>query len=335
MRRFAMFALLMLAVVPLAGVSAAGASPRVELKVATIAPDGTALVEGLREASREMLEKTGGRVGLKIYPGGVMGTDAVVLRKVRTGQLHGGTFVSGGLADVYGDYMVLGMPMLLKDYAQVDRAREKYEPMLTEELEKRGFVSFGMIESGFIYLMSNKPIARLADLKGLKVWVPEGDDISRKVFEEAGVQPIPLPIPDVLTGLQTNLLDTVPSSPSAAIILQWFTRVKYLTEVPLLYAYGTFAIAGKWWDRIPEQDRPVVREVLTRAVKEVDRRNRRDNKEALETLRKQGISFVPVGPDAVAGLEEVCRKALETFRGKGLFDLDLLEQVRRAVEQGR
>lgn len=303
----------------------------VTFKLATIAPEGTALITALRTAGDEIQHKTAGRVSLKVYPGGVMGNDAVVLRKIKLGQLHGGTFTAGGMAPVDGNYQVLGMPMLLKTYAQVDQARAQFEPVLTRGLERNGFVSFGMLEAGFIYLMSNQPVEQPADLKDHKVWVPEGDPVSRAVFEQAGVHPIPLPLPDVLTGLQTNLIDTVSTSPVAAIVLQWFTKVNYLTDMPLLYSYGTLAIANEAWTKIGRQDQPLVRDILQREMSKVNQQTRKDNEAALQTLRKQGIQFVPITGDHLVELQRIADDALASFRGKGLFDYQLLEEVRKSV----
>ncbi len=308
-----------------------GAANAFTLKVATISPEGTSLTKALRAAAAAIHEKSHGRVRLKIYPGGVMGTDSVVLRKIRLGQLHGGTFTSGGIAKVDGNFQILGMPMLLRDYREVDFARKKYEPRLLHSLEKKGFISTGIIEAGFAYMMSNKPIAKPGDLKGQKVWVPEGDVISRTVFEKAGIHPIPLPITDVLTGLQTHLIDTVTASPVAAIVLQWFTKVKYLTDTPLLYNYGTFVLSKRAWKRVPRQDRAMVLNELTRRLKVVDRQNRKDNEAAKQTLKKQGIRFVPVAPGEIKELQRIADEAIGALRNGGNFDYRLYQEIERAV----
>jgi TRAP-type C4-dicarboxylate transport system substrate-binding protein len=188
-----------------------------------------------------------------------------------------------------------------------------------------------MLEAGFIYLMSNEPVRKPADLKNHKVWVPEGDSISRAVFEKAGVHPIPLPLPDVLTGLQTNLIDTVSCSPVAAIVLQWFTKVSYLSETPLLYNYGTLAISNNAWHRVPKQYQPMVLEILKREMSKVNQETRKDNQAALETLRKQGIQFVPITGENLADLNRIADEALISLKDKGIFDYQLLEKVRKAV----
>src|SRR5690606_29969874 len=180
-----------------------------ELKVATIAPDGSHWMREMRAAAAEIKERTGGSVEIRFYPGGVMGNDAQVLRKIRIGQLHGGAFTAGGLAERYSALNLYGIPLLFRSLDEVDYVREHLDPVLTAGLEEAGFVGFGFIEGGFARLMANHPVRGIEDMRRRKVWVPEGDPISFFAMEELGLSPVVLPVTDVLTGLQTGLLDIV------------------------------------------------------------------------------------------------------------------------------
>jgi TRAP-type C4-dicarboxylate transport system substrate-binding protein len=146
---------------------------------------------------------------------------------------------------------------------------------------------------------------------------------------------VPLPLPDVLTGLQTGLLDTVSSSPIGTLVLQWFTKVKYLTVSPLLYAYGTFAFSKEAWEKIPEADRPVVQEVMVREMKKLDALNRKDNDAAMETLKKQGLAFVPLGEGAMPRMQKIADTAIENLMKQGQFDAGMLEEIRSVVRSVR
>ncbi|MBW2100225.1 MAG: TRAP transporter substrate-binding protein DctP, partial [Deltaproteobacteria bacterium] len=75
----------------------------VVFKIATLSPDGSFWMQKMREGAEEVAQKTNNRVRFKFYPGGVMGDDKVVLRKIRIGQLHGGAVVSGSLSDYFPD----------------------------------------------------------------------------------------------------------------------------------------------------------------------------------------------------------------------------------------
>ena len=305
------------------------------LKVATISPEGTTLATALHSASADIEKRTSGRVKMKVYPGAVMGNDSVVLRKMRSGQLSGSSFTAGGISSEYRDYQVMSLPMLLQKYSEVDAVRAKYEQFLTQQLDSHGFVSFGIMDAGFVYMMSSQPIRKPDDMKGRKIWIPEGDPVGRAVFDVAGVPPVPLQLPDVLTSLQTGMLDTVSTSAIGAIVLQWYTKVKYLTETPILYSYGTFAFSKDAWNKIPEQDKPAVREIMTGYFKQVDQKNRKDNDAALQSLKKQGLIFVPVDEQNKAKMQDMADKAIDKLLKSNLFDQSLVAGVRATIQAVR
>lgn len=262
------------------------------LKIATVAPDGTPWLQILRKGGEEIARRTEGRVIVRYFPGGIMGNDKSVLRKIRIGQLQGGVIISGGLTEIYPDIDLYNVPFTFRSYEEADYVRDRLDPALLKGLAERGFVSFGLSEGGFAYLMSNRPIRSIDDLKGRKIWVPEGDVVSRTVFDSLGVTPIPLPLTDVLTGLQTGLIDTVAGSAIGAIALQWHTQVKYLVDEPLVYLYATLVVDSKAFDRIDPADQAVVREVMEAAFRKLNQQTRNDDAAARRALKAQGIVFV-------------------------------------------
>src|SRR5512140_312868 len=204
------------------------------LKIATLAPDGTAWMQELRRGGEEIAKRTEGRVTVKYYPGGSMGSDRVVLRKIRAGQLQGGALTGGAVAEIYPDAQIYSLPMLFRSYDELDYVRSRMDKKMAQGIEERGFITFGFTDGGFAYLMSSSQLQRVDDLKNQKIWVPEGDDISRGMFETLGAPSVPLPLTDVLTGLQTGLITTIGATASGAIALQWHTKVKYLTDMPTM-----------------------------------------------------------------------------------------------------
>jgi len=221
--------------------------------------------------------------------------------------------------------------MLFKNYRQVDAARAALEATLTQGLEQAGFISTGIIEAGFVYIMSNTPITSLEALRGRKAWIPEGDPIGARAFKELGVPPVPRPITDVLTGLQTGMLDTVSCSPVGAIVLQWYTKVKYLTESPLLYSYGTFAFSKQAWNKISPADQPIVRDTMARYLKGVDRQNRIDNDRALVALKNQGIQVVQIDPADLPKMQAIADDTINALVQEGLFNPNLVKAARAAI----
>lgn len=300
-------------------------------KIATLAPDGSTWMEAVRKGADEIARRTEGRVTFRFYPGGTMGNDQAVLRKIRIGQLHGGALTAGGLAAVYRDAQIYSMPLLFRSYAEVDAARAQEDGAVIAGLADSGFVSFGLVEGGFAYLLSTKPTRTFADLAGRKPWIPEGDVVGQAIFAAAGVTPVPLPLSDVLTGLQTGLIDTVAGTPVGAVALQWFTKSKYLTDFPLIYVYGTMVVERKAFERLAAADQATVREILGSVMKDLDARTRTDNEGAREALLKEGIQFVDIAPEARAKWEAVAAEATVKLGASGAYSQSAYDAVRRAV----
>lgn len=264
----------------------------VTLKIATLSPEGSGWMQKFRASASEIKQLTNNRVKIKYYPGGVMGNDAAVLKKIRIRQLHGGAMTGGSLERYYADSQIYSLPLKFSQLDEVDYVRQTLDPLIEQGFEKGGFVTFGLAGGGFAYLMSKQAITHPEQLKKQKVWTPSSDAASTASFDAFGVSPIPLPIGDVLAGLQTDLIDTIATSPVAAISLQWHTQLKYVTEVPVVYIYAVLAIDKKAFDKLTEADQKIVRDVMGKAFKEFDHETRGDNEKALAALEKQGVEIL-------------------------------------------
>jgi TRAP-type transport system periplasmic protein len=326
--------LLVSAVMALGGLHA-GAAHAAELKIATVLPENTQWMRDMRAAAAEIKERTGGRVLFKFYSGGVQGNPNTVLRKIKIGQLHGGAFTPTDLQQVYPDLNIYGLPFLFESEEEANYVREAVDPKLAAGLEDAGFVSFGFASGGFARIMSNVPVRSHEDLRGRKVWVPEGDLISYEAMKALDLSPVTLPITDVLTGLQTGLLDIVAMSPAGALILQWHTRVDYVTRMPIVYSMGLLAIDRRAFTRIGEEDRAVVRDVMSGLYARWDVENQRDAEKALQALINAGLEPVEPAPGEVERLQAIMADTSEAMADDGLISPDLLQEIRQLIEQYR
>ena len=175
--------------------------------------------------------------------------------------------------------------------------------------------------------MSAEVTRTFADLEGRKTWVPEGDPISKAIADAAGLSPVPLAISDVLTGLQTGLIDTVAAPPVGAVALQWFTRAKYVTDLPITYVYGAILLSARQVNKMSVQDQQIVREVLGEVSRTLDRGSREDNLRAREALARQGVSFVSPTQQARVRWNSVAAEATRTLVQGQRYDKELLAEL--------
>ncbi len=315
---------------------AAAPAAAATLKIATVVPEGSAWMREMRGADAAIREQTAGRVKLKFYPGGVMGNDQTVLRKMRAGQLHGGAFTSGSLTALYQNADLYSVPLMFRSFDEVDYVRRKMDPSIREGLARAGMEVLAISDGGFAHLLSQKPVRNTADLKGTKVWVLENDVLSRTALELAGVSPVPLSIADVYTGLQTGLIDTVVAPPMAAIAFQWHTKVRYLTDVPLVYLSGVLAVDRKAFERLAADDRGIVREVLAEASARLDQEGRMGHEQAKRALAEHGIESVTASSlEELARWHAIAEQALQKLHGSGLYTDEMIEALLGHVSRYR
>ena len=307
----------------------------VTLKVATVTPNGSQWMADMRAGAKEIKERTEGRVLIKYYGGGVKGDDTKVLGQIRIRQLQGGAFTPSALAAQYSDLNLYGMPLIFNSEEEAAFVRSRMDARLSAGLEEKGFVNFGFATSGFANIMSATPVSSLADLKGKRVWVPEGDTISVESMKALSLNPVTLPLTDVLTGLQTGLIDIVAIPPIVALLMQWHTKVKYVTRVPLVYTLGFMAIDKKTFEKISDQDQAVVRDVMGKLYQNFDEVNLVDNGLAFKSLVKSGIEEVYFDDAEREKIREILLVSNLELGTKGAFTLELYQEMLRHIDEYR
>ena len=309
--------------------------PKYLFKMASLAPAGSIWAQRFDQFAQEVKEKSGGEVGFKVYAGGVMGDDRAMFRKMKIGQLQGAGFTMTGIGEIVPDFRVMGIPYLFHSYDEVDEVWDKLMPLQVEAFAEKDMVLMAMSEVGFIYTMSTNPISTLEDLRKSKSWAPEGDPLSLAFIEVVGITPIPLSLPDVLVSLQTGMVDTVFNGYYGSIVLQWFTKIKYITDFPFGYAYGGLVFDKKALDRLPESHLAIIQTAAGKyfAGKLKDD-TRRTNVEALETLKANGIIVVPADPTASAVLAEFRDQVVAESVGK-YFSAEIYNEMMTILENYR
>jgi TRAP-type transport system periplasmic protein len=302
------------------------------LKIATLAPDGSTWMKELRIASKQIETSTQGRVLIKFFPGGVMGNDAVVLRKMRLGQLQGGVLTSSELAAVYPDAPIYSMPFMFDNWAQVDKTRAQIDPLLAKGFEAKGYKMLGASGIGFAYLMGTKPIRNRAEMAAVKLWIPQNDIIAERVFKLGNVTPIPLPLGDVFTSLQTGLVDTVANTPSGAVALQWHGKVRYMVDLPMSFVVGFMVLDLKAYNKLSPADQVIVSKVFNEAAKKMDANIKRDDAAALAAMKKQGLVVSKLEAGETARWRSIGTQVTAQLEKEKIVSSQMLAAIRKAAE---
>jgi TRAP-type C4-dicarboxylate transport system substrate-binding protein len=309
-------------------------SQAMTLKIATLAPDGTTWMKKMRAAATEINKKTEGRVKFKFYPGGVMGNDKSVMKKIRLGQLQGGALTGGSLASIYPDMQIYSLPMVFENYEEIDHVRPIIDPLLKKGMSDKGFTILGISEGGFAYLMSDSTVKNIDDLKQKKLWIPEDDVLNEALFRKMGVYPVTLPLADVYTGLQTGLIDTIGATTTGALAFQWHTRIRSITDVPLLYLVGVLVVDNKRFNKISPADQKIVKNVVAQTFAAMDDINRKDNDSARQALEKMGTEFVRPDEKEIAYWNTYADEVIEET-GKKAASPELYKQLKDLLAKQR
>jgi len=307
----------------------------IKIKFATVAPEGSTWMMVMDEFNKAVQEATNGKVKFQIYAGMVQGDEKDVLRKIRINQLHGGGFTGVGLGIVLPEVRILDAPFLFRSYDEIDFIKNKFFSRFAENFEKKGYILLGWAEVGWVCVYTNTPVRNVGDFKGVKMWMWEGDPLAEATFNALGISPIPLPITDVLTSLQTGMIDGVYSSPLGCIALQWHTKVDYFIDVPLTNSNGAALISKRMFNKLTPEQQKILKEQGRKYFDKLTKLSREDNQKSTEAILKSGVEKIQITNQAVLNnFREIGREARENLVGE-LYDQELLNQIESALTEFR
>ena len=301
--------------------------PEFLIKFAALAPEGSTWIKTMRALDVRLREKSGGRVGLLIYPGGIAGDELDVLRKIRIGQIHCAGFGGLGLTQILPEVRILDLPFLFRNAEETDRVHEALQDHFAKGFEERGFEFLGWTEAGNVHLFSKKPIHILDDLSGCKVWTWSGDPVARKTFEAMGLHPIPLAATDVTTALSTGMIDTVYGPPLVAIALQWHAYTRAMTSLPLAHSTVAALVSKRFYKKLPDDLARMVKDEFQQAMARLTSDLREQTRKEIQVLEESGMQIVrmPEG-EALNGFYRIHERVARELTGN-LYPETLLEQV--------
>lgn len=280
----------------------------VELRIATLAPSGSPWMVTLEKVAAEIKDKTAGRVTLKYFEGGQQGDERDFVRKIKAGSLDGAAVTAIGLSMIDESIRVLELPMLFKTVEEVDYVADKMWPYFQKKFEKKGFKLNDRGEVGWAYFLSKSKVESLADLKGQKLWQWGDDQLVSAMFKKLGINGIPLGVPEVDSSLTSGRITACYGSPVAAVALQWYTKVKFMSSMPMSYGIGATVVNLDTVKKISAEDQKTVESISKAGSKKLRKVIRKANEDAKATMTRKGVTVVQT---PVTMVDEFTKNALD------------------------
>jgi TRAP-type C4-dicarboxylate transport system substrate-binding protein len=306
----------------------------VELRIASLAPSGSPWMEVLDKAASDVKDKTAGRVAFKYFEGGQQGDERDFVRKVKLGQLDGAAVTAVGMSMIDESIRVLELPMMFQSAEELDYVADKLWPYFQKKFEKKGFKLTDRGEVGWIYFLSKGKVEKIADLRGQKLWLWGDDQLVGAMYKKLGVNGIPLGVPEVDGNLTSGKIDACYGSPLAAVALQWYSKVKFMTAMPMSFALGATVISTEAYKKMSPEDLKIVEDITRANAKKLRKVIRKANEDAKGTMSRKGVQVVPT---PIAMVDEFTKQATELWTelaGK-LYSKEELKMVLDARDEYR
>jgi TRAP-type C4-dicarboxylate transport system substrate-binding protein len=272
----------------------ARAEAQIVVKMATLVPDGSSWHLVLKEVADKWNKISGGRVQVRLYPGGVAGDDPDVVRKMNLKTLNAAVLTSVGVAEIDKSVYAVSIPMAFNDYDEVYYVLDKMRPRIEAAMEAKGFIVLNWADGGWVQFFTQKPVGAPVDLKPLKLFQWAGDPKTLEIWRGVGYNVVPLPSTELATGLQTGLVQAFCAPPQVAVITRYYENAKFMTDVNWALMLGATVITKETWEKIPADLRPALLQATrdAGAKLQADIRGARDRD--VEAMKKRGLTVVPV-----------------------------------------
>ena len=293
------------------------ATPKpISIKIATLAPSGSPYHEIMKDMAADWRKASDGRVSLKIYPGGVAGGEVDILRKIRIGQLHAGALSISGLSRTLPEMSVLSTPMIYESKEDLLQVQDVLAPKIEERMEKKGFVVLSWAIAGWVRFFVPGDQPSIEGVKKARMHVFAGDDQILELWKTMGVNAIPLSGTDVLTGLQSGMVNAFFTTPVMAYASQWFAFTPYMIDIPWAPMIGAIVVSKRAWQKVPESLRPKLKSIAEQHSLRLDIEMQRLETQAIAEMQKRGLTLVKPDAQQLEQWQSLTKTALSEFKNK-------------------
>ena len=294
------------------------------IKLATLAPEGTEYYNLLLEMGQRWQEETNGEVILRIYPNGVVGRESDTIRKMRIGQIQASAMSSIGLADLTDQIQAFTIPMKFKDYDDVENVKEVMFDDISNGLSESGFKLLFLVDIGWVYWFSANEISVPEDLRNAKIYTTAGDYVTVELFKRFGFNAIPVSETDILTSLQTGMINSMQTVPILSLSSGWFALMPNMLDLKWAVFIGAVIIDERVWSKIRPEHQKVMMEVAQEIGKKYQENGRKTDAQAIEMMKEYGMRVKTPTDEELAiwedFKEEIIPDVIDTYVPKEVYD---------------
>jgi TRAP-type C4-dicarboxylate transport system substrate-binding protein len=305
----------------------AGAQAQV-IKLATLVPEGSVWDKSMREMGADWAASTQNRVTLRVYPGGVAGDEPDLVRKMRIGQLQAAAVTTAGLANIDPAFNVFNIPMFFNSYPELYATLAKLEPVLKQRLDEKGFVLLSWGHGGWVYFFTKNPVNTVDGLKKTKMFVWAGDDRMVAQWKSRGFNPVPLAATDIMTALQTGMIESYPTTPLLGLTLQWYRQTPNMVGMGMAPLVGGLVMTKSAWTKIAPADQQKIMAACAKLQKKLEVEVPRQDTTAVAEMQKRGLTVNPVTGANAAAFRATAEEFAAGLRGVRVPE-DILDLARK------
>ncbi len=296
------------------------AKKKITIKMATLAPQGTEWHAMLVGMGQEWTKATNGQIKLRIYPGGVVGDERDMIRKMRIGQIHAGAITTEGLSEINPLFSIFYVPVIYQSYEDVDFVREKLSADLYKDTENNGFKLLTMVDVGWAYWFSVDPIYTPSDLEKNKIFSWAGDYKSAQLYKKLNYQQVPMAMTDVLSGMQTGLITCIGLNPMYVLSQQVFGIANNMLNMKWGNLTGGIVVDLKTWNRIDKKNQLLMIEIANELGRNFQKKNRHEMDKPIQIMKEYGLKVNDPSQEQLQTWKDLVIEMLPYFKGTLLDD---------------
>lgn len=318
------------------GARPAAADAERVIRIASIAPEGTAYARELRALAAETLAETHGRVRIKTYFGAVAGEEHDAWGRVQRGQIDGVASAAMLCEELSPTMRVMRMPGLFRSREEAVAILSRIKPLADQEFAHAGAHNLGGVMVGPVILFSREPLHSLAEVRRHTMWIWDADKVMMPVYPVLGFSVLPLPINEATHAFEQKRHDGFVATPAAALAFQWSTLARYYEPLTVAYLVGCLVVANRAYDELTLPDQQALSGAAAKTIMRLDEVGRDMDAQLLGGLfEKQGVQRVPVSNQLLVEYDVASVRARAELMAHHEVDPELVGKVEQMLSELR